>query len=61
MELSQKRAGVVSQYLQSHGVNGQRLYVEGYGPHYPIADNSTTQGRAENRRVEITLKPLTHS
>lgn len=59
MDLSQRRAGVVAQYLQSQGVSRQRLDAEGYGPNYPIADNSTAQGRGENRRVEITLKPLT--
>ncbi len=59
MDLSQRRANSVSQYLQSQGVVANRIYSEGYGPHYPIADNSTAQGRAENRRVEIALKPLT--
>ncbi len=59
MQLSQRRADSVAQYLQTQGVDPARIYAEGYGPHYPIADNSTTQGRAENRRVEIALKPLT--
>lgn len=59
MELSQRRANSVASYLQSQGVDMTRIYAEGYGPHYPIADNSTAQGRAENRRVEIALKPLT--
>lgn len=59
MDLSQRRANSVAQYLQSQGVMANRVYAEGYGPHYPIADNSTAQGRAENRRVEIALKPLT--
>ena len=59
MDLSQRRARSVSQYLQSQGVDSARIYAEGYGPHYPIADNSTAQGRSDNRRVEIALKPLT--
>jgi outer membrane protein OmpA-like peptidoglycan-associated protein len=59
MGLSQRRASSVAQYLQSQGIANTRIYAEGYGPHYPIADNSTAQGRAENRRVEIALKPLT--
>jgi outer membrane protein OmpA-like peptidoglycan-associated protein len=59
LDLSRKRAFSVSQYLQSQGVLGNRVYSEGYGPSYPIADNGTPQGRAENRRVEIVLKPLT--
>lgn len=58
MSLSQKRALSVSQYLESQGVYAARVHAEGYGPHYPIADNGTSMGRAENRRVEIALKPL---
>lgn len=61
MSLSQQRALSVSQYLQSQGVYGPRVQAEGYGPHYPIADNGTANGRAENRRVEIALKPLRQS
>ncbi|HEX7034369.1 MAG TPA: OmpA family protein [Pseudomonadales bacterium] len=59
MDLSRRRAQSVAQYLRNQGVDPARLYAEGYGPHYPIADNSTPEGRAENRRVEIALKPLT--
>ncbi len=61
MSLSQQRALSVSQYLQNQGVYAARLQAEGYGPHYPIADNGTPVGRAENRRVEIALKPLRQS
>lgn len=61
MDLSKRRARSVSQYLQGQGIDGTRVYTEGYGPHYPIADNSTAPGRSENRRVEIALKPLTQS
>jgi outer membrane protein OmpA-like peptidoglycan-associated protein len=61
MDLSQQRADSVSRYLQSQGVDPRRVYAEGYGPHYPIADNSTAAGRAENRRVELALKPITRS
>lgn len=59
MALSQRRADSVSRYLQAQGVLAERIYVQGYGPHYPIADNATEEGRAQNRRVEIALKPLT--
>ena len=59
MDLSQRRANSVAQYLQGQGVDSARVYAEGYGPHYPIADNSTAEGRSQNRRVEIALKPLT--
>jgi len=57
--LSQRRAQAVASYLQAQGVAPVRLQVEGYGEMRPIADNSTEQGRAANRRVEITLVPLT--
>ncbi len=59
MELSQQRADSVSRYLQSQGVDARRIYAQGYGPHYPVADNSTVAGRMENRRVELALKPIT--
>lgn len=59
MDLSRQRADSVNQYLQNQGIDASRVFAEGYGPHYPIADNSTAQGRSENRRVEIALKPLT--
>ncbi len=59
MQLSQQRAGSVSQYLISEQVMSQRLIVQGYGESRPIADNGTAQGRQLNRRVEIQLSPLT--
>lgn len=58
MDLSQRRAQSVSAYLGSQGVNGQRLIVVGYGETRPIASNDTPEGRAQNRRVEITLQPV---
>lgn len=59
MELSRKRANSVADYLSSQGVDPTRLYAQGFGPNYPVADNGTAQGRSQNRRVEIALKPLT--
>jgi outer membrane protein OmpA-like peptidoglycan-associated protein len=59
MDLSQRRSNSVAQYLQSQGIDAKRTDAQGYGPHYPVADNSTAQGRSANRRVEIALKPLT--
>lgn len=56
--LSQRRAYSVSNYLTSRGVNPQRLIAQGYGESRPIADNSTEAGRAQNRRVEIQIVPL---
>ena len=57
--LSERRAASVAQYLQSQGVNSQRLITVGVGESRPIADNSTESGRALNRRVEITMVPIT--
>lgn len=57
-KLSEQRAQAVANYLVSRGVNGQRLMVTGAGANHPIASNATDAGRAENRRVEITLVPI---
>jgi len=51
--LSQRRAESVTDYLSSHGVSADRLSPKGYGESNPIADNSTEEGRALNRRVEL--------
>lgn len=58
-KLSEARAGSVSGYLQSIGVEYERIIARGMGEGYPIADNSTEEGRAANRRVEIALSPVT--
>ena len=59
MTLSQKRADSVKTYLTSRGVTPQRLHTVGAGPDHPVADNATPEGRAQNRRVEITIVPVT--
>lgn len=59
MALSQRRASSVSNYLAAQGINTQRLITVGYGQDRPIASNATPEGRAQNRRVEITLVPVT--
>ena len=51
--LSQERAESIVNWLADHGVDRTRLAAAGYGESRPIADNSTEQGRARNRRVEI--------
>ncbi|MGJ8687609.1 MAG: OmpA family protein, partial [Spongiibacteraceae bacterium] len=56
MNLSQNRARAVKNYLVDQGVDSARLSASGYGEESPIADNDTSEGRAENRRV--TLKVL---
>lgn len=54
-ELSMARAYVVINYMEELGVNPKRLSGIGYGEHRPVADNSTPEGRAKNRRIEISL------
>jgi outer membrane protein OmpA-like peptidoglycan-associated protein len=58
-KLSERRAGTVAEYLVSQGNNPQRFQVLGMGQTEPIASNSTAEGRAQNRRVEIRIVPLT--
>ena len=57
--LSERRAQAVSGYLSSHGVKTQRLIPIGAGEGHPVASNDTEQGRAANRRVELTIVPVT--
>lgn len=59
--LSERRASSVSSYLKSQGVISQRLIVVGMGESYPVADNNSASGRQANRRVEITMVPVTAS
>ncbi len=59
MELSRRRADSVGDYLIAQGVEPVRLATYGYGPEYPIASNDTEAGREANRRVELTLSPVT--
>ncbi len=59
LELSQRRASSVSSYLAAQGINAQRLIATGFGETRPIASNDTAEGRQQNRRVEITLVPVT--
>lgn len=57
--LSQQRANSVASYLRSHKVVDARIETIGYGESHPIADNGTAAGRSLNRRVELTLVPIT--
>lgn len=56
--LSQRRAQSVANYLVSQGVNPARVTTRGAGPDQPVASNNTEAGRQQNRRVEVTLRPL---
>ncbi len=58
-DLSQRRALSVANYLSAQGVDSRRFAVTGFGKTRPIASNATPAGRAQNRRVEIQLTPLT--
>jgi outer membrane protein OmpA-like peptidoglycan-associated protein len=58
-ELSDRRANSVAGYLVQRRVVPGRLYVAGQGESAPIASNATPEGRAQNRRVEIILRPYT--
>ncbi|NLT49592.1 MAG: OmpA family protein [Ignavibacteria bacterium] len=51
--LSQKRADAVRQWLIDRGISSLRITSKGYGPSSPVADNSTAEGRAKNRRIEF--------
>jgi outer membrane protein OmpA-like peptidoglycan-associated protein len=57
--LSEQRAGAVAAYLQSRQVRGDRIITVGMGEARPVATNDTAEGRQANRRVELTLVPLT--
>ncbi|HEY2132098.1 MAG TPA: OmpA family protein [Acetobacteraceae bacterium] len=55
VELSQKRADTVMQYLISQGLNPSLVSAKGFGEANPVASNDTANGRAQNRRVELSL------
>lgn len=57
MALSQKRAQSVRDYLASKGIPNDLITAQGKGPDNPVADNTSTDGRAQNRRVEIVVSP----
>jgi outer membrane protein OmpA-like peptidoglycan-associated protein len=56
-KLSRERAQSVRDYLVSRGVAADRITAEGFGPSRTVGDNATAEGRANNRRVEIVVKP----
>jgi len=56
--LSQRRAMAVAGYLQQKGVVDARIETIGFGENQPVANNGTSEGRSLNRRVEISLFPI---
>ncbi|EDT37280.1 OmpA family protein [Burkholderia ambifaria] len=56
LTLSKRRAETVAGYLKSHGLNAQTVSVSGRGSADPVASNATPDGRASNRRVDISLQ-----
>jgi OOP family OmpA-OmpF porin len=56
LKLSKDRAEAVQKYLVEHGIDNGRVKSKGYGSAIPIADNSTEEGKKQNRRVEFVLK-----
>ena len=55
LRLSKRRAKAVMEYFVSKGVDAKRLTIKGYGLTRPVANNNTKEGRAKNRRVELTI------
>lgn len=57
-QLSERRAGTVAEYLRNRGIVADRLITVGAGEMRPMATNDTAEGRAQNRRVELTFAPI---
>jgi chemotaxis protein MotB len=57
-ELAGARASRVVRFLEEHGVAPDRLWAVSHGEYAPVAPNDSEAGRAKNRRIEITLKPV---
>jgi len=55
--LSQQRAGSVQNFLMGQGITSSRITSQGMGSSQPVADNSTSAGKAQNRRVEVFIIP----
>lgn len=56
--LSERRAQAVGEFLSANGISSQRIASFGYGEQYPVANNDSADGRAQNRRVELELIPM---
>jgi len=60
-QLTQERARVLSDRFQAAGVEPARIQATGMGASNPLAPNTTVSGRTKNRRIEITLMPLSRN
>lgn len=58
-QLSERRGAAVADYLTYQGISRARIATRGFGKQFPVASNETEDGRAQNRRVEIKLSPVT--
>jgi outer membrane protein OmpA-like peptidoglycan-associated protein len=56
--LSQRRAEAVGTYLAQRSVKAERMVITGFGEARPVASNDSSEGRSQNRRVELTLEPI---
>jgi chemotaxis protein MotB len=56
-ELSALRAASTVRYLETQNITSERLFLNGFSYYRPLASNDTEQGRAQNRRIEITIHP----
>jgi outer membrane protein OmpA-like peptidoglycan-associated protein len=61
LDLSQRRADAVRSYLVERGYQGDLIQAHGFGKESPVADNSSAEGRANNRRVEIVIQHEPHA
>lgn len=55
LELSQRRAEAVRNFLATNGIAADRIMARGYGESYPVTTNTTEAGRQQNRRVEVVI------
>ncbi len=55
LQVSQRRANSIKEYLVQKGISDKRIIAKGYGETAPLADNATEEGRTRNRRIEIRM------
>ena len=60
-DLAERRARAVGDYLAMRGVQSARIATRGFGETQPVASNATAEGKAQNRRVEIRIAPVTEA